>query len=176
MRLWSLHPSYLDRSGLLAAWREGLLAQRVLEGKTRGYRNHPQLERFKAAVSPQALIGRFLFELAEEAGRRGYRFDRDKIGGLELWAGETVAVAEGQVEYELALLEAKLSLRDPEWLAGLMRRRAGEAEIAMNPVFHRVEGGVAGWERVKALTQGGAGSERRKSRHTKPTENTKGGS
>lgn len=30
MRLWSIHQSYLDRQGLLAVWREGLLAQGVL--------------------------------------------------------------------------------------------------------------------------------------------------
>ncbi len=47
MRLWSLHPKYLDRQGLLAVWREGLLAQKVLQGKTKGYKNHPQLKRFQ---------------------------------------------------------------------------------------------------------------------------------
>jgi len=30
MRLWSIHPKYLDRQGLLAVWRESLLAQSVL--------------------------------------------------------------------------------------------------------------------------------------------------
>ena len=39
MRLWSLRPKYLDSQGLVALWREGLLAQAVLRGKTRGYRN-----------------------------------------------------------------------------------------------------------------------------------------
>jgi len=48
MRLWSLHPAYLDARGLGALWREGLLAQAVLRGKTRGYRSHPQLERWRA--------------------------------------------------------------------------------------------------------------------------------
>lgn len=32
MRLWSLHPSYLDAVGLVALWREGLLARKVLQG------------------------------------------------------------------------------------------------------------------------------------------------
>lgn len=49
MRIWSLHPQYLDRQGLTAGWREGLLAQKVLTGTTKGYRNHPQLRRFRAA-------------------------------------------------------------------------------------------------------------------------------
>ena len=36
MRLWSLHPRYLDAKGLVALWREGLLAQAVLKGQTKG--------------------------------------------------------------------------------------------------------------------------------------------
>lgn len=47
MRLWSLHPSLLDRAALVAGWREALLAQKVLRGETTGYRHHPQLERFR---------------------------------------------------------------------------------------------------------------------------------
>lgn len=43
MRLWSLHPSLLDRAALIAGWREALLAQKVLRGQTTGYRHHPQL-------------------------------------------------------------------------------------------------------------------------------------
>ena len=52
MRIWSLHPKYLDTKGLVALWRETLLAKHVLEGKTKGYRNHPQLDRFKKAQNP----------------------------------------------------------------------------------------------------------------------------
>ncbi|HKX52383.1 MAG TPA: pyrimidine dimer DNA glycosylase/endonuclease V [Nitrosospira sp.] len=37
MRLWTLHPRYLDTKGLVAAWREALLAQKVLSGLTSGY-------------------------------------------------------------------------------------------------------------------------------------------
>ena len=37
MRLWTLHPKYLDPQGLVALWREALLARAVLQGKTRGY-------------------------------------------------------------------------------------------------------------------------------------------
>ncbi|MGP1680491.1 MAG: pyrimidine dimer DNA glycosylase/endonuclease V [Giesbergeria sp.] len=36
MRLWSLHPQYLDSKALVALRREGLLAQAVLAGLTRG--------------------------------------------------------------------------------------------------------------------------------------------
>ena len=52
MRLWSLDPAHLDRQGLVACWREALLAQAVLAGRTRGYRHHPQLERFRVVPGP----------------------------------------------------------------------------------------------------------------------------
>jgi len=60
MRLWTVHPRYLDTKGLLAAWREGLLAQKVLQDKTSGYRNHPQLLRFRATANPTASIASYL--------------------------------------------------------------------------------------------------------------------
>ncbi len=79
MRLWTLHPKYPDRQGLLALWREGLLAQAVLLGKTKGYRNHPQLQRFKSHHDPVAAIATYLTEVHREAARRDYRFDEKKV-------------------------------------------------------------------------------------------------
>jgi hypothetical protein len=38
MQLWTLHPKHLDVRGLVALWREALLAQKILCGATRGYR------------------------------------------------------------------------------------------------------------------------------------------
>jgi Pyrimidine dimer DNA glycosylase (EC 3.2.2.17)/DNA-(apurinic or apyrimidinic site) lyase (EC 4.2.99.18) len=61
MRLWSLHPKYLDKLGLLGLWRESLLAQKVLLGKTKGYKNHPQLIRFKKTEDPILYIGTYLY-------------------------------------------------------------------------------------------------------------------
>ena len=69
MRLWSIHPSYLDVKGLGAAWREALLAQKVLEGLTRGYKNHPQLLRFKQAEDPLSAIGTFLGQIGRASCR-----------------------------------------------------------------------------------------------------------
>ena len=79
MRLWTLHPKYLDRMGLTAVWREGLLAQKVLSGKTSGYKNHPQLIRFRESGKPVRAIGVYLKGIHMEAARRGYAFDRRKI-------------------------------------------------------------------------------------------------
>lgn len=149
MRLWTIHPSYLDRQGLLAAWREGLLAQKVLEGRTKGYRRHPQLERFRKAGDALALMGRFLSGLADEAERRGYRFDRGKIGGLDREAPEPVPVAEGQIAYEFALLRAKLAARDPATLRDIDRAFWEEGAIRICGAFLRIPGGIEEWERVK---------------------------
>ena len=80
MRLWTIHPKHLDAKGLVALWREALLAQKVLQGGTRGYRHHPQLRRFLATSRPAAALARYLAAVHEESVRRGYHFDAAKIG------------------------------------------------------------------------------------------------
>ncbi len=97
MRLWSLHPRYLDPQGLVALWREALLAQAVIRGETRGYRHHPQLARFLETDSPKKAIAAYLREVHAEAARRGYAFDAKRIGrGGPV---EPLAVTRGQLEY-----------------------------------------------------------------------------
>lgn len=83
MRLWSLHPSYLDAKGLVALWREGLLAKTVLNGQTKGYKKHPQLERFKASPDPIAAINAYLWGVYNEAERRRYNFDHKKLDSIQ---------------------------------------------------------------------------------------------
>lgn len=143
MRIWSLHPQHLDRMGLLACWRETLLAQAVLAERTRGYRNHPQLERFRAHPRPLDAVGAYLSGVAEEAGRRGYRFDAARIlhpGSLA--DDDRIPVAEGQLAFEWQHLGRKLRERDPE------RAAAWEvSELAPHPVFRVEPGPVASWER-----------------------------
>jgi hypothetical protein len=119
VRIWSLHPRYLDRQGLTACWREGLLAQAVLAGRTRGYRQHSQLERFRAQPDPVAAVGAYLEAVAREAADRGYRFDVTRIDRTGPPAGTAPAgaavaripVTEGQVAHEWAHLAAKLAAR-----------------------------------------------------------------
>lgn len=79
MRIWSVHPSLLDAKGLVACWRETLLAQKVLQGLTQGYKNHPQLDRFKASPDPLVAVCAYLHGLADEAERRGYNFNRSLV-------------------------------------------------------------------------------------------------
>ena len=139
MRLWSLHPSLLDRAGLVALWREGLLAQKVLQGQTKGYRFHPQLERFRAARNPVAAIGAYLWAVADEAGARGYRFDATKIAVLRRRV--SIPVTKGQLEYEREHLRRKLRARDPARL-----RMLNAAKLKPHPILRVVAGGIEPWE------------------------------
>lgn len=139
MRLWSVHPSYLDRQGLLACWREALLAQKVLAGETTGYRSHPQLERF--AEHGLAGIADYLRPIAEEATCRGYRFDATKIRS-ERGIGRRLTVTEGQLALERAHLHAKLAVRHPDEAEALPQ------VLSPHPLFEVVPGPVASWERA----------------------------
>jgi hypothetical protein len=141
MRLWTIHPRYLDSKGLVAAWREALLAQKVLAGKTKGYRNHPQLLRFKEQSDPLAAIGKFLSGLASEADARGYRFDQEKI--LRRKGRKRIEETRGQLEFEWTHLRAKLRSRSPM----LARKWRGIASPDAHPLFCIVPGGSRSWEK-----------------------------
>ncbi|WP_309128693.1 pyrimidine dimer DNA glycosylase/endonuclease V [Microbacterium sp.] len=142
MRIWSLHPHHLDRAALVACWRETLLAQAVLAGRTRGYTRHPQLERFRAQPDPVLLVGAYLTGLAGEADARGYRFDRTRILSPAEPAAE-LPVTQGQLALEWGHLGAKLLARSP---ADAERWR--RAAPAPHPLFHVVPGDVEPWERA----------------------------
>lgn len=143
MRLWTLHPGYLDRQGLLALWREALLARAVLRGKTRGYRHHPQLQRFREHPAPLLAISAYLAVVHAEATARGYMFDRSKIGRLQ--AVEPIATTTGQIEHEWTHLLAKLAARSPAWLA----ERTCVAVPQCHPLFRPRPGPIATWERIR---------------------------
>jgi len=143
MRIWSLHPRYLDRQGLTAGWREALLAQAVLEGGTRGYTRHPQLERFRATPDAREAIGDYLAAVADEASHRGYRFDRSKVHRRGDPA-HRIEVTSGQLDLEWWHLRQRLALRSPE----VAERWAAVARPEPHPLFIVVDGPVASWERA----------------------------
>jgi hypothetical protein len=142
MRLWSLHPRYLDPQGIVALWRETLLAQAVLHGETRGYRNHPQLDRFKQAPEPLAAMSRYLQAIHAEAVLRGYSFDQSKIRPAGTH-GAAMRVTAGQMQYEWAHLMSKLQARNP---ALHVQWQATAAPLA-HPMFEVVPGELEPWER-----------------------------
>ena len=141
MRLWSLHPKYLDGQGLVALWREALLAQAVLAGKTRGYQHHPQLKRFQVSPDPRKYIAEYLRAVQAEGEQRGYHFDASKIGkGGEV---DSLDVTEGQLAFEWEHLMAKLRVRARRWMRSLRDVEAPEP----HPLFRAVEGKVEEWEK-----------------------------
>lgn len=149
LRLWTLHPKYLDSKGLVALWREGLLARAVLRGTTKGYRNHPQLERFRSHALPLVAINTYLRAVTSEAERRGYSFDRQKIGPGR--RGIALSATRGQIDYEWRHLLRKLRVRSPGLYAQL-RRGAGPEP---HPLFEIVQGGVESWERRRGRVGSG---------------------
>jgi len=142
MRLWTLHPQYLDPAGLVALWREGLLARAVLRDETTGYRHHPQLLRFQSHSAPRAAINAYLTAVLLEAQSRGYSFDASKIGPVRRTVVLTATA--GQLEYEWRHLLTKLKRRNPALHLRWMRTRSPEP----HPIFRIVAGKVETWERT----------------------------
>lgn len=143
MRLWTVHPRYLDPQGLVALWREALLARAVLRGETRGYRHHPQLRRFQAHATPRSAISVFLAGVHAEAQVRGYSFDATKVGPVRA-ALARIPATSGQLDHEWRHLLAKLQARNPELYERWRSLRRPQA----HPLFEIVPGGVADWERT----------------------------
>jgi Pyrimidine dimer DNA glycosylase len=141
MRLWTVHPRYLDSKGLVAAWREALLAQAVLAGATQGYRHHPQLARFQMQPDPRAAIATFLAGIADEARSRGYHFDEARIPKRR-FSGQ-IPETRGQLLYEWGRLKAKLRARSP----GVSRQHRGIELPEAHPLFRIVPGRVRDWEK-----------------------------
>jgi len=142
MRLWSLHPKYLDPQGLVALWREALLAQAVLQGKTKGYKHHPQLKRFQETSAPRAYIATYLRLVQAEATLRGYRFDAKLIGRSSAAGHPPLKVTRGQLKYEWEHLNKKLRKRSPKW----HEQVSGSKLLKPHPLFRIVRGGIADWE------------------------------
>ena len=141
MRLWSIHPRYLDPQGLVALWREALLARAVLQGRTKGYCHHPQLQRFQAHPAPRSAISVYLGAIYAEALKRGYGFDRRKLE--DRGPAEPIAVTRGQIAYEWEHLLRKLSARSPEHYNRWRSIRFPQC----HPVMRRCAGNIEPWER-----------------------------
>ncbi|MGH7622581.1 MAG: pyrimidine dimer DNA glycosylase/endonuclease V, partial [Gemmatimonadaceae bacterium] len=144
---------HLDSVGLVALWREALLAQAVLLGRTRGYTRHPQLQRFHAAADPVASITSYLRSIADEATGRGYAFDSTRIVASD-GPLDPIDETTGQLRYEWEHLGRKLQQRSPAWY----HANVAEVQPTSHPLFRIVAGEVRAWERVieRASARGGA--------------------
>ncbi len=140
MRIWSIHPKYLDAKGLVALWRETLLAKQILEGNTKGYKSHPQLNRFKRCGNPLDAINSYLAIVYEEATSRKYNFDKKKLNGNP---GRTsLPVTKGQIKYEMTHLLNKLKIRDVNKYQALINEHLFDP----HPLFNLIEGPIEDWE------------------------------
>lgn len=163
MRLWSIHPSYLDSKGLVAVWREGLLAQKVLLGQTKGYKHHPQLDRFKKKGIN--FIRTYLYDIAKEMIERHYnpnilKLDlhlRDYLDTIKT----PLTITEGQLDFEFDHLQTKLYTRNTKKfkeneISTLIRdknkwKKTGLKfhKIKPHPLFNVIEGDIESWEKRK---------------------------
>ncbi len=141
MRIWTLHPKYLDPQGLVALWREALLARAVLRGKTAGYRHHPQLFRFQSHAAPRSAINAYLRSVFVEAESRGYSFNRRKVGPVR--TNVEIESTTGQLYYEWQHLMRKLRKRNPS----LHRRWHNVSSPEAHPLFSIRRGAIEPWER-----------------------------
>jgi len=141
LRLWSLNPKYLDSKGLVALWRETLLAQKVLLGETKGYKNHPQLIRFKEKKNSLYFIGAYLLAIFKEASNRGYSFDEKKILYKKEYKNK-MTVTEGQLDFEFLHLKKKLKKRDLKKYQEVKKIMALET----HPLFYVIKGDIESWE------------------------------
>jgi hypothetical protein len=142
MRIWSIHPKYLDTKGLVALWRETMLAKNVLEEKTKGYKNHPQLIRFKNSANPLQGINQYLAAVYKESQTRGYHFNKDKFNIYH--EPVTFTVTRKQIKYETQHLLKKLKTRDMERYKILLK----ETNIEPHPLFKIIDGEIEEWEIV----------------------------
>jgi hypothetical protein len=142
MRLWSIHPKYLDAPGLVACWREALLAKAVLQGKTKGYKHHPQLDRFRASADPLGNINRYLKYLYEDAVSRGYKFNPDLFKADN--RTQRIKVTWGQMVYERSRLLMKLEKRSPDRAKLIPEMK----DMDTHPLFVLGAGEIEPWEKI----------------------------
>jgi hypothetical protein len=168
MRLWSLHPKYLDTKGLGGCWNEALLAQKVLLGKTKGYKNHSQLIRFKKCEFPKLAIVKYLEEVYKESVKRKFNYNEDLIDKDSKLLGNKIklTVTKGQLKYEFEHLQDKLWERDTDkyWnnYNSITKKKQlrnfnneqliiGEkmTKVKPHPLFKIIEGDIEDWEVLK---------------------------
>ncbi len=153
MRLWSLHPKYLDTKGLVACWSEGLLAQKVLQNRTEGYKKHPQLHRFKKQEMPLLHLSQYLKEIYKEGKKRKFTFDASKIAHFNYpYKINKIDITSGQICYEFNLLKYKLINREQiDKFKDMVLDMLRFSKIQLNPIFNRVFGLKENWEKGERL-------------------------
>jgi len=141
MRLWSIHPKYLDVMGLSGLWRESLLAKKVLKGETSKYKNHPQLNRFKYLKDSIPAINTYILHVYRESCARNYCFNKNFVE--KPLRKHKITITQGQIDYEFSHLKNKLKVRAKKKYVELLKVK----KILPHPLFKIVKGPIADWER-----------------------------
>lgn len=111
----------------------------VLEGKTIGYKNHPQLIRFKNSENSVQVINQYLLAVYEESLTHGYHFNKAKFNIY--FHPQTLTVTQGQIEYEMQHLLKKLKPRDFTKYNKLINQK----NIEPHPIFKIIDGEIEEW-------------------------------
>ena len=129
---------WCKRNSCTLAWNT--FGKECFGNNTKGHKNHLQLSRFKAVEKPFEAINQYLAEIWEEASRRGYNFDRNKID-YDFQKIE-IDVTTGQMDYEFSHLLKKLEHRDIERYSQLKDFKT----IESCEIFSVKEGEIEKWE------------------------------
>lgn len=155
MRLWSVSPKYLDKSRLIACWREALCGQRVLLGyckilpEVKGYKNHSAWVRFKNYNHPILAISYYLNTIYDESRIRNYNFNKDLIYKSNYDSFIKIPVTSKQVLYESNLLLKKLQLKkENDIKINLLIEDLKSNKIELNNTFYQIDGKIEKWEKI----------------------------
>ena len=129
MRIWIIHPKYLDQKGLVALWREALLARKVLQGRTKGWTRHPQLDKIRKHNNPVAAMNTYLLHVWKESCNRGYCFDKKKIGNK--FTRKKIYISRKMFAKDISDLKKKLRKRDRKKYKELLKIEKPEP----HPIF-----------------------------------------
>lgn len=152
MRIWSIHPKYLDTKRLTAQWREALLCKSILEGKTKSYTKHPQYLKLLKLKNPYQFINFFLLTIWEESQKRGYKYDKSKINldEVKIFDNVYLDVTIEQLKYEFCHMLQKMNNDDPQYLKNIIFLK--KEGIISNPLFNSIDGNIMNFEIIKENT------------------------
>jgi hypothetical protein len=115
-------------------------------GKTKGWKNHPQLIRFKNHNAPIHAIGFYLFIIYNEGCKRGYSYNKSKMFKI-VEKVSMINISKEQLAYEFEILKNRVRGRDHTKFLELLEFGKKESYPKPHPLFHVIDGKVALWEK-----------------------------
>jgi hypothetical protein len=141
MRIWSIHPKYLDSKELLNLWNETIQAKNEFLTKFSGHFSNKQLERFLDLKNPLEAINSYMSSIYREAVKRDFSVD-DSFMDWDFDDSIQIPVTAGQISHEISKLKSRLRERDEKKLQKLN----GRTFLELHPIFYSVPGTIEEWE------------------------------